>query len=203
MTVLLLILSACMGAVALYPYIRDIIRGRTRPRIVTWSIWTFLAGVMTVSALFAGETPSAVLSAQGFIGCGIVVLLGWKKGSTQIGKLDIVSLVGAIIGLIVLIWLRSPTVALILSVSIDAIAFGPTLMHAWTDPDEESLASYVLNVVSAGLAIAAAFSAGAGFIGLLYPLYSVVFNTLMATILVTSKKLLSSSTYAYSSEDSM
>lgn len=203
MTVLLLILSAFMGAVALYPYIRDIIRGRTRPRIITWSIWTFLAGVMTVSALLAGEIPSAVLSAQGFIGCGLVTLLGYRHGSIKIGWFDLISLAGALIGLFALLWLRNPTVALVLSVAIDAIAFGPTLLHAWTSPDEESTACYMLNVISSSLAGIAALIAGASFVGLVYPLYSVTFNSAMVLILIASKRLLAPAPYAYTSKDSL
>ena len=201
MTVFLLTLSAIIGASALYPYIRDILRGRTRPRLVTWAVWTFLAGVMTVSALIAGELPSAVLSGISLVGCGIVVVLGWKRGSTDLGRLDIMSLVGAVVGLAALFWLQNPTVALVISVSIDAIAFGPTLLHAWTDPDEESLSCYVLNTVTAGLAIAAAVYAGGSHTGLIYPIYSAAFNTIMSLLLVTAKRLNTSASYAYGNEE--
>ncbi|MEO7904538.1 MAG: hypothetical protein ABIR91_01945 [Candidatus Saccharimonadales bacterium] len=186
MTILLLIASAVVGAAAIYPYIRDIIRGIARPRIITWAIWTFLAGIMTLSALLAGEISSAVLSAQGFIGCGIVVILGWRQGSTTIGRLDATSLAGAVVGLIALVWLRDPTVALLLSVGIDAIAFAPTLKHAWTDPHEESTACYALNIAASGLAMIAGIGAGAGFIGLVYPIYSITFNMIMTTLLLAA-----------------
>ena len=201
MTILLLILSALVGALALYPYIRDILKGRARPRIITWSIWAFLAGVMTVSALQTGEISSAVLSAQGFVGCSVIVLLGWRQGSQKIGRLDIASLAGAVVGLIALTLLQNPTVALVLSVAIDAIAFAPTLKHAWTDPDEEPLASYALNVGASSLAAVAAMAAGAGFVGLIYPIYSVLFNSIMTTLLAVSHRQLPEQDYRYADED--
>lgn len=187
MTLTLLIISSLIGASALYPYIRDLIRGRVRPRLVSWSVWTILAGVMTISALLNGHFASAALSAQGLFGCGAVVLFGWKRGSRQIGRIDIISLIGAAIGLLSLIFLHDPNLALLMSVAIDAVAYMPTLVHAWTDPDEESLACYVLDVAAASLALVAALHNGWNFIGVIYPLYSVTFNGLMAGLLITSK----------------
>ena len=201
MTILLLIMSALIGAIAYYPYARDVKRGRARPRIITWSIWAFLGGVMTVSAISAGEVSSAVLSAQGFIGCSLIVILGWRQSSTKIGKLDMTSLAGAIVGLVALLLLRNPTVALLLSVAIDAIAFVPTLMHAWTDPDEEPMASYALSTLSGSLALIAGALAGAGMIGLVYPIYAVVFNSIMTALLLISDRPVLDTAYSYAEED--
>lgn len=187
MTLTLLLFSALIGAIALYPYVRDTRRGRVRPRLVSWGVWTILAAIMTVSALLEGHLASAALSAQGLFGCGIVVILGWHKGNARIGRLDILSMVGAAIGLGSLIFLRDPSVALLTSVAIDAVAFMPTLVHAWTDPDEESLACYACNIGASGLALMAALQSGGDFTGIIYPLYSVTFNGLMVLLLMTSK----------------
>lgn len=200
MVFILLVLSACAGAAAIYPYARDIIRGRTRPRLITWGVWTFLAGIMTISAIAAGELSSAVLSAQGLIGCGLVVILGWRQGNATFETIDIASLVGAVIGLGALIVLREPTVALLVAVGVDAIAFAPTFRHAWTDPGEESVGCYAINIIASGLALLAAIYAGAGFIGMIYPIYSVTFNSIMALLLVTDRPVLDSS-YSYGDEE--
>lgn len=192
MTLILLVLSAIIGLAGLYPYIRDTKRGRVRPRIVSWSVWTILAGIMTISAVLDGHLASAALSAQGFFECGLVVIFGWRQGSIRINRLDIISIIGACIGLASLVFLRDPGVALVVSVIIDAVAFMPTLAHAWTDPEEESLLCYACAVIASSLALVAALGNGAGFIGLFYPLYSVTFNGLMALLLTTSRPALES-----------
>ena len=64
---LLSIIAAVVAAAGALPYILAILRGTARPRIVSWAVWTILAGIMTVSAFMEGQQASAVLSLSTFV----------------------------------------------------------------------------------------------------------------------------------------
>ena len=174
--------------------------GIVRPRLVTWSIWTVLSAILTISALSSGHIASAALSAQGLLGCGLVVILGWKHGTITLTNLDKLSLTGAVIGIASLIVFRDPAISLLTSVAVDAIAYAPTLVHGWTDPDEESLTCYLCSTGASVLALVVAVIEQVNFIGFIYPLYAVAFNGGMALLLIIGRYALQGN-YEYEGEE--
>lgn len=181
---LLLALSAVVTTIGFYPYIVQTAKKIVRPRLVTWGVWCVLAVVMTVSALIEGHTASAFLSFQGVVSCLLVFIFGWRSGSREVSRLDIFCLFGASIGIISLVALKNPSAALLVSIAVDGIAFIPTLYHGWRKPFEEGLACYVSNFGASALVIASAIISSAGFMGVIYPIYSIVFNIAMVLIVV-------------------
>ncbi len=187
MTELLLIVGVVLASISSLPYIRELLRGTVRTKLVSWAIWCVLSGVMTVSAFAAGQTSSAMLSMVAFTGCAIIVMLGWRRGDKSMSRLDMACLVGAGLGLLSLLVLKDPLVAIVVSVSVDAIAFIPTLVHGWIDPEEESLACFTLAAVGALATLFAALQHGAALTGLMYPVYAVLFNGAMAAVLLAAR----------------
>ena len=59
---ILLTLSAVIMIVAVVPYLIDVVRQKTKPRVVTWFIWTVLMLIAGFAAVDAGATASAVIS---------------------------------------------------------------------------------------------------------------------------------------------
>ena len=189
MAEMLILLSALVGASAFYPYIKSTIAGTVRPQLVTWSIWTVLSGVLTISLLQQNEVAAAALSAQALIGCGLVVMFGWRRGHVQLTKLDVLCLVGAVVGISALVLMRDPTVAIFVAVAVDAIAFIPTFRHAWANPDEESATTFTLSAIAAMLALTVAIMHHAKLDGIIYPIYSLVFNGATVAILLISRQV--------------
>lgn len=189
MTQGIIIIGIALSTYSSLPYIRDILRGVVRPRIASWIVWTILAGVMAVSSWIEGQVPSALLSTVTFAGCATILALGWRRGSRALSLLDIICLIGALVGLASLAVLRDPAVAIFVSVAVDAIAFIPTFVHGWTDPEEESLVCFSLASAGAACALVAALLHDATLSGLAYPLYAVLFNGAMAAILFMSPLL--------------
>lgn len=181
--VLLLALSIVVTICGLYPYLKQTAKGAVKPRLVTWGVWFTLALVMSISALIEGHTASAVLSLQGVAGCLLVFILGWKSGSRDVSQLDIGCLIGATAGIVALVVLKNPSAALLIAVLVDAIAFVPTLHHAWKKPFEEGLACYVSNFGASTLVFTSAMISAAGFMGVVYPIYSITFNLAMAMLI--------------------
>lgn len=187
-----LTIGAIIGILAIVPYIKSILDGRTKPQLVTWAIWATLAIIMTVSAFWSGQTASAILSLQNAVGCSAVIAISWRRGSLSVSRSDVVYLLGAVAGILSLVVLRDPVIALIVSVSVDAMAFIPTLIHGWQAPHEENLPSFALSASAGAITLAVAISASSGISGLLYPLYSMSFNLAMAGILLLSHSYLRS-----------
>lgn len=179
--------GAIVMGVATVPYIVAVIKGSVRPRIVSWGAWAVLAGIMTVSAYFEGEMPSAVLSFVSLVSCLSVSILGWRNGIGRFTKIDKICLLGAFIGVISLLAFRDPLIAIIIALVVDAVAFVPTLMHAWQEPAEESLLCFSLSAIGGGLALFAAISADASLVGLLYPVYALAFNMVAALLIATGR----------------
>src|SRR4051812_28128112 len=62
------------------PYIRDMIRGETRPNIVSWGIWALAVGISTAAQFAAEPSWSVVLVATTFVMDFSVLMLalaGW------------------------------------------------------------------------------------------------------------------------------
>lgn len=194
----LVTIGALISAAGSVPYILAVIRGTARPRLVSWGVWAVLAGVMTVSAFIEGAMASAVMTAITFIACATVTILGWQRRTGGINRVDIVCLVGAVLGITSLAIFKSPLIALTVSVAVDIVAFIPTLVHAWTSPYEESLACFALSALGGTLAVLAVLVGEISVVALLYPVYSMVFNGLAALLIVSgrSKSLLGQQYYS-------
>lgn len=181
---ILLIVGALIAAAGALPYILATMKGTVRPQLVSWSVWSVLAAIMTISAYLEGQTASMLLSLSSFAGCSMIVILGWRQGKIQFTKLDVVCLVGAVAGIGSLIVLRNPLVALSVSVAVDLVAFAPTMLHGLKSPREESLACFGCSVFAASISLFVALQVNAGVVGLIYPVYAVIFNGLMVSVLL-------------------
>ena len=194
----LVTMGALISAAGSVPYILAVIRGTARPRLVSWGVWAVLAGVMTVSAFIEGAMASVAMTAITFIACATVTILGWQRRTGGINRVDMVCLVGAVLGIASLAIFKSPLIALAVSVAVDIIAFIPTLMHAWTSPYEESLTCFALSALGGTLAVLAVLVGEISVVALLYPVYSMVFNGLAALLIMSgrSKSLLGQQYYS-------
>lgn len=197
---ILTIAGVALVALSTLPYIRALLKGQVRPRLVSWGVWAVLAGVMTFAALTAGEVQSALLTGVTAAACATVLILGWQQGSRTMARLDWLCLVGALVGIGVFVVMRDPLLALAVSVAVDAIAFIPTLVHAWTDPEEESLLCFALAAIGELLVVAAILSAAPTLAGLLYPIYAVLFNGSVVVLLLAGRRLQSEDTISVADE---
>lgn len=179
--------GAIVMAGASIPYITAVRSGDARPRMVSWAVWTLLAGIMAASALSEGQVPSALLSAVTFVGCCMIVGFGWRTRTRGLTLLDKVCLAGTALGVVALIVLKDPFVATVIALVVDAIAFVPTLVHAWRQPYEESLACFSLSMLGGGLALLAAAMTEGTLMGMLYPAYALLFNGAVALVIMVGR----------------
>ncbi len=180
-----LVLAGLVTVGSAVPYIRDIIKGVTKPNIVSWLTWTLLTGVATVAEFAAGEYRTAIFTGTAVLETTIIVLLGIKYGHTKYTSFDIVCQIGALFGFVVWAVFDSPGAAVIFTVAIDFIGALPTIRHSWLKPNEETWATYTMGGTGALLAIFALTSYN--WTSLTYAVYIVLINIVFTTILLTRR----------------
>ncbi len=179
---LFIIISSLLTVACTLPYIIDVLRQKTKPRIVSWLNWSLLSAIAGAASFSDHQYAAAVLSFSATIETMIVVILGWKYGDRTIAKFDIYCQIAALIGLMLWFVFNSPALAVISSVGIDLVATLPTLKHAWEKPHEETTITFALAGVAAVFTVAAAKEAR--ITSLANPIYLIFINFLLAGILI-------------------
>ena len=185
-TSILVVLSSFVMIGGMIPYIKDIIQGKTKPRIISWFIWTCLTGISFFASIVERQYPTAILMFFSMLSTLSVVILGWKDRQGGVSKLDVICLIGTIIGAILWAIFNSPSIAVIAMVCIDFVGGVPTQVHCWKKPHEETRFMFIMSGVSALLTFLAiqewkvtAFA---------FPLYLFLIN-IEYVIVITSRRL--------------
>ena len=190
MKVALTVLGSALTAAAALPYIVDIVRGRARPRIASWGIWTVAQAVGAASGFAAWQLPGACYTLLCAAGCAAVVILGWRHGSRDFGRLDAVCVTLAAEGVALLaIAAFAPRIipmpwAVAVSVATDFLAYLPTFHHAWLKPNEEPWLPYAMFGAAAALVLWAADFRS--LTGVIYPTYLFAADAAMVVMILAS-----------------
>jgi len=144
----LAIIGALIAVFSTVPYLIDIVKGKTKPNIVSWFTWTLLTGISGSAALVAGEVKTAMLLYAGAIATGLVVLFGLKYGIAKFSRFDIFCQVGAIIGLVLWLAFDSPVFGIVVPLGIDILGMLPTLRHSWLKPYEETWQTFLIGTMA-------------------------------------------------------
>jgi len=163
------------------PYVRDTVRGNTRPHRGTWLIWAVLAIVACLSQRADGASWSVIMTATQAILTGLVFALAIRHGEGGMERRDLVLLGLAGVGVLGWIIAREPVVAVGCVIAADLTAFVMMTPKVRADPDSETLSTYAL--ASAGGALAAGAVGMADVSLLLYPVYYCVANAAMAILI--------------------
>lgn len=154
----LVLLSAAIGLTGTYAYLRDMLRGTSRPNLVTWGLWALAPLIATGAALTAHADPWATvrifMAGFGplliFMAAFLVPQSYWKLHAVDYfcGALSLLALVA---------WLAadSPLLAIFLAASADLFATIPTLIKAWRHPETETFYTYLVGIFTATIIIPA------------------------------------------------
>lgn len=151
------ILSVVAGLLALagfVPYIRAILRGKTKPAKASWIIWAGL-DTITIAGMYAKDALSGQIIGT-VIGTWAVAVLMLKYGTPGWTRLDKLCLIGAVLGIALWLLFSSPTLGIIISLGVIFVGSIPTFTSAWKDPSREdklTWAIFWISSVCASLAI--------------------------------------------------
>jgi hypothetical protein len=139
-----------------YPYVRSIVRGETKPHVLSWVIWS----IGTFTVFFAQVADGAGIGAWAIglsaLITSYVALLSWvRRSDLSITPLDWGCLVAALLALPIWIITSSPLWAILTLTAVDLVGFGPTVRKAYTKPYEERIWFFLLGALRNAFVIAA------------------------------------------------
>lgn len=178
-------LAALLSIVAVFPYIRDILKGKTKPERASWFIWTVLGSIAFFSQLEKGATNSLWMVGTSTVCVLIVSILSIKFGSGGFAKRDKISLLIAAIGLLLWFFTKEAAIALFITIIIDLTGSFLTVVKSLEDPESETISTWIIAFISG---IFAALSVGEwSFILLVYPLYIFLANFAVVVAILLGK----------------
>lgn len=185
----LVFLGAAVNMYGAFAYIRDTVRGKTKPNRVTWLMWAVAPLIATVAALSNG-VGWAVLPVfmAGFVPLLVFIASFINPNSYwKLGALDYVC--GLFSALALVLWgiTKEPNIAIVFAIASDGLAAFPTLVKSWKHPETESAIVYTTGLFNALTSFAAIKLWG--FSELAFPIYLVI-ATSSLTVAVWREKIL-------------
>lgn len=175
------IISGILAVVAVPPYVKDILKGTTRPNIVSWGLWTLIISISLVAQISAGASWSLIFMIGDLIGTSTVLVMcligyGYKK----YGKLEVACFALAIVAIIIWQITRQPILAILFSIAADFMASLPTVAKAYKDPWSEDPSVWIVVAVASALGIISntVFNAP----NVLFPAYVLFINALVGVL---------------------
>ena len=184
------LLAGVVGIADTIPYVRDTIRGSTRPHRGTWLIWSVLAIVVCLSQRADGATWSLIMAAAQAVLTGAIFLLSIRRGEGGLSPADVLMLTlagGGVIGWIVA---DEPVIATACVVAADLIGAAMMVPKTYRDPGSETLATFALASLSGALATGAVGTLDPSL--LLYPVYYCLANGALAVLIRQRRRRLAS-----------
>ncbi|MFA6410042.1 MAG: hypothetical protein WCW26_00490 [Candidatus Buchananbacteria bacterium] len=184
----LVLLGAVVNLAGGLFYIKETLKGKTKPNKVTWLMWAISPFIATAAALSAG-VGWAVLPVfmAGFVPFLVFVASFINpKSYWQLEKFDYLCGACSILALILWAITRQPLVAIIFSIASDGFAALPTIIKSWKKPKTESVQAYITGTFNALTSFFALKTFGLSEIA--FPIYLVLVN-LTTTIVIYRGKL--------------
>ena len=175
------IAAALVGIADTIPYVRDTLRGSTRPHRGTWLVWSVLAVVVCFSMEADGASWSLPMAATQAVLITLIFTLSVGRGVGGAGGADCVMLVIAGAGVAGWLLADAPLVATACVVAADLIAVAMMVPKTYRDPHSETLSTFALAGLSGALATGAVASLDPSL--LLYPAYFCLVNAGLALLI--------------------
>lgn len=154
----LVVVSTAISLSGAFAYIRDMLRGKSTPNLVTWGLWAFAPLVATGAAISADadgwSTVRIFVSGFGPLLITITALFISKR-YWKLSFFDYAC--GSLSLLAVAVWLLadSPVLAILLAAAADLFATVPTVLKAWKYPETETLYTYLVGLLTASIVLPA------------------------------------------------
>jgi hypothetical protein len=154
----LVLVSALISLSGAFVYIRDMVRGKSKPNLVTWGLWAFAPLIATGAALSAdADGWSTVRIFMSGFGPLLVFIAAFmvKQGYWKLSKFDYSCGVLSFVALGAWLIADSPVLAILLAAIADLFATLPTILKAWKYPETETLYTYFVGLFTATIVIPA------------------------------------------------
>jgi hypothetical protein len=179
------VLAGVLSVADTIPYVRDILRGSTRPHRGTWLIWGTLAIVVVLSQRADGASWSLVMVATDAVLTLLIFALSIRRGVGGVTRGEAAMIGIAALGVAGWVIADEPLVATAGVIVADLTGVALMVPKTWRDPGSETLATFVF-ASAAGLPAAGAVGALDASL-LLYPVYFCLVNGAIALLIIVAR----------------
>jgi hypothetical protein len=178
--------AAVLSLIDPIPYVRDILRGLTRPHRGTWLIWSALGVTAFASQLADGARWSLALVGVQTAATTLILVLSIRFGMGGLGAADLCMIGLAGLGIVGWAISSQPVLATVCVVLADLVGVLLMLPKTWRNPWSETAPTYVLASASGLCGAAAVGDLDASL--LLYPFYFAVGNGAIAAVILHRRR---------------
>lgn len=136
-------------------YAFGILKGRTKPHLYTWLIWSIVAFTVAAGQIFDGAGAGSLITLLAGINCLIVAMLSLFFGTKDITRSDTLWLITCFAALALWPLTKSPLWSVIIVTIIDLIGYIPTIRKSYYAPHEESIYIFLIFLVTCSLGLSA------------------------------------------------
>jgi hypothetical protein len=181
------ILSATVSVLQYPAYIRDVIKGKTKPHAFSWFVWGLPCGIVFAAQIMKGGGAGAWATGLTTVFCTAIFLLSLRYGEKEITVLDKTCLALALLAIVLWIMTKDPLGSVALITVADVLGFLPTLRKSMTKPHEETATSYLIGSLKWLLSL---FALGSFTLTTaLYPATMTITNTALVGMLIYRRRM--------------
>lgn len=169
-------------------YIRNTLSGKTKPQFYSWLIWAVLAGIGYSSQIVSNAGPGSWVTGVTVLGCGVIAVLALFKGDMHLSGVDKVLLGLSSIAVLLRVLTDNPLEALILAVGAALVGYVFTSKKAYSNPQQETVITYVLNSVKFFPSLFALSTVSK--LTFIYPFSMLLANAWLAGLIIVRRKQL-------------
>jgi hypothetical protein len=162
------LLAGIIGVIGYAPYIRDILKGSTKPDRASWLIWTLEYTALFAAQLSVGAAESLWLIGLQLLGVVAICALSYRYGVGGFDRKNVIVLLSVCVVLTIWYLTRSADLTIILLIAVEAVGVALTMRKVYKQPGSETLVMWAL-IAAAGVIGIAAVGAGAAAILYVYP----------------------------------
>jgi hydrogenase-4 membrane subunit HyfE len=181
----LAVIAALIAIAGNLPYIKDAFTKKVKPHPYTWLVWTIVSAIVFFGQIAKGAGIGALPAGIAEIFTVIIFIFSLRYGFKYVSKTDTYFLVAALLGIVPWIIFDNPTISVIIAVSIDLVAFVPTLRKTYLHPETETPILYGSNVLRHILTLLSlqAYNIAT----MLHSIAMIITNTTMVGLILQSK----------------
>ena len=181
-------LATALSIIGYIPYIRDLRKGKTKPHIFSWIIWTMMTAIFFFAQVSDGAGIGALTSGVTTILCLYVIAVSLKLSDKSIKPIDYLSFGISLIALAIWYFVKTPVYSVILITLSDMMALVPTVRKSFMKPYSETLSTYSISGLKHFINL---FSLERiTFVSSFYTIYLVLANIFLVTFLVLRRRVI-------------
>jgi hypothetical protein len=169
-------------------YIKDTIKGKTKPNRITWLLWSIAPLIGAFASIANGFSLALIPVFSLGLAPFLVFIASFsnKNAYWELKKLDYICGLFAVLALLLWAITNNPMTAVIFAIFSDIFAGIPTLIKIWKFPQTETLTPYTTGFISS---ITALFAIKLwSFNETTFPIYLILIQALYLAVFILRKK---------------